>query len=116
MTISTAARRSEEVTRLLPRPLRVIVIAVLLLVVLVPVLYMGFSSVSSDLSVAGGALLPTDLRLDNYLRVWSTVDLSGGLANSVLVAGAVAGFCALVSVGSAYVLVRHTFRGRLTIL
>jgi multiple sugar transport system permease protein len=105
-----------DVRRLLPRPVQALVIAVLLLVVLGPVLYMVFSSVSSDLSVAAGAFLPTEWHPDNYLRVWSTVDLAGGLGNSLLVAGVVAAACAMVSVSSAYVLVRYSFRGRLTIL
>jgi trehalose/maltose transport system permease protein len=105
-----------EVNRLLPRPVQVTVIGVLLAVVLGPVLYMVFASVGSDLSVAAGVFLPPDLHLGNYLRIWSTVDLAGGLANSLLVAGAVAVLCALVSVGSAYVLVRYAFRGRLAIL
>lgn len=105
-----------DVTRLLPRPVQALVIAMLLLVVLGPVLYMVFASVGSDLSVAAGAILPTELHLDNYLRVWSTVDLAGGLGNSLLVAGVVAVACAMVSVSSAYVLVRYSFRGRLTIL
>ena len=105
-----------DVTRLLPRPVQTAVIAVLLVVVLGPVLYMLFASVSSDLSVAAGAFLPVGWRLDNYLRVWTTVDLAGGLANSLLVAGVIAVACAFVSVSTAYVLVRHAFFGRLTIL
>ena len=50
------------------------------------------------------------------MRIWSTADLAGGLINSVLVAGVVAVLCALVSLASAYVLVRFAFRGRLAIL
>ncbi|HEU5471011.1 MAG TPA: carbohydrate ABC transporter permease [Actinophytocola sp.] len=107
---------SNEVHRLLPRPVQALVIIVLLALVLGPVLYMVLASVGSDLSVAAGAVLPDALHLDNYLRIWSTVDLGGGLVNSLLVAGAIAALCAFVSVGSAYVLVRHAFRGRLTIL
>jgi multiple sugar transport system permease protein len=104
------------VSRLLPRPLQLLVVAVLLVVVLAPVSYVFFASVSSDLSVAQGAFLPTQLNFGNYLRIWSTVDLGGGLVNSLLVAGSVAIVCALVSMGSAYVLVRFGFRGRLTVL
>jgi trehalose/maltose transport system permease protein len=112
----TRRSRSDEVARLLPAPLRVAVLAVLLLAVLVPVLYMVFASVSSDLSVAAGAFWPTGLDLGNYSRIWTTTDLGRGLANSLLVAGGVAVLCALVSVLSAYVLVRFAFRGRLTVL
>jgi trehalose/maltose transport system permease protein len=84
--------------------------------VLVPVLYMVFASVSSDLSVAAGAFWPTELDLGNYTRIWTTTGLGRGLVNSLLVAGGVAVLCALVSVLSAYVLVRFAFRGRLTVL
>ncbi|AVT35940.1 carbohydrate ABC transporter permease [Plantactinospora sp. BB1] len=107
---------SGAVHRLLPAPLRVLVLAVLLVVVLAPVLYMVFASVSSDLSVAEGSFLPSSPDLGNYLRIWSTVELGRGLVNSLLVAGAVATACAFVALGSAYVLVRYAFRGRLAIL
>jgi multiple sugar transport system permease protein len=107
---------SADVTRLLPRPLLVAIIVVLLIVVLGPVLYMLFASVNSDVSVASGAFLPTELHLDNYLKVWSTVDLGTGLTNSVIICGAVAIVCAFLAVATAYVLVRYEFRGRLTFL
>jgi trehalose/maltose transport system permease protein len=108
--------RSAAVTRLLPRPLQAAVVVLLLLVVLAPVSYIFFASVSSDLSVAAGAYLPHHLDFGNYARIWSTVDLAGGLENSLLVAGTVAAVCALVSVGTGYVLVRFAFTGRVAIL
>jgi trehalose/maltose transport system permease protein len=108
--------RSAAVTRLLPRPLQATVVVLLLLVVLAPVSYIVFASVSSDLSVAAGTYLPRHLDLGNYVRIWSTVDLAGGLGNSLLVAGTVAAVCALVSVGTGYVLVRFAFTGRVAIL
>ena len=111
-----SGRPSADVTRLLPRPLLVAIIVVLLIVVLGPVLYMLFASVNSDVSVASGAFLPTELHLDNYLKVWSTVDLGTGLTNSVIICGAVAIVCAFLAVATAYVLVRYEFRGRLTFL
>jgi trehalose/maltose transport system permease protein len=103
-------------TGLLPRPLRVAVLTVLLLFVLFPVAYMLFASVSSDLSVAAGHFWPDRFDLGNYGRIWSTTALGRGLANSIVVAGAVAILCAFVSLLSAYVLVRFAFRGRLSIL
>jgi trehalose/maltose transport system permease protein len=116
MTTVPRRQRADAVTRLLPVPLRVLVLAVLLVFVLGPVLYMFFVSINSDLSVARGAFLPTSLHPGNYLRIWSTTDLGNGLLNSVLVAGCVAIACAFVSISSAYVLVRFAFRGRLAIL
>ncbi|MGG7464411.1 carbohydrate ABC transporter permease [Plantibacter sp. YIM 135347] len=109
-------RRDSDVTRLLPRPLLVTVVTVLLVVVLAPVLYILFASVNSDVSVANGAFFPTELHLDNYLKIWTTVDLSNGLLNSVLVCGAVAVVSAAIAVTTAYVLVRYAFKGRLTVL
>jgi len=110
------SRRTADVTRLLPRPLLVIIIVILLLVVLVPVSYIVFASINSDVSVASGAFFPTELHLDNYVKVWSTVALATGLFNSILVSGIVAIVCALLAVSTAYVLVRYSFRGRLTFL
>jgi trehalose/maltose transport system permease protein len=107
---------SPAVTRLLPRALQVTVVVLLLAVVLGPVSYIFFASVNSDLSVAAGAYLPHHFDLGNYARIWSTVDLVGGLGNSLVVAGTVAVVCALVSVGTGYVLVRFAFTGRVAIL
>ena len=113
---ASRSRRHSGVTRLLPRPLQVAVIALLLLLVLGPVGYMLSASINSDLSVAAGDLLPTDLDLGNYGRIWSTVDLAHGLVNSLVVSLCVAVVAGLVSVSGAYVLVRYAFLGRLTIL
>ncbi|MFD0818566.1 carbohydrate ABC transporter permease [Micromonospora zhanjiangensis] len=53
---------------------------------------------------------------ESYSRIWTTADLSGGIVNSIVV-------CALTAVASsalgtitAYVLVRYSFVGRLTVL
>jgi trehalose/maltose transport system permease protein len=108
--------RAEEVARMLPRPLRAVVLVLLLLLVGFPVVYMLFASVASDLSVAAGHFLPDRLDLVNYGRIWSTTALGRGLANSIVVAGAVAVLCAFVALLSAYVLVRFAFRGRLVVL
>ncbi|MEV4136363.1 carbohydrate ABC transporter permease [Dactylosporangium sp. NPDC049742] len=105
-----------DVQRLLPRSVQAVVIAVLLVFVLTPVLYMLFASVNDDLAVARGAFWPKSLHLDNYSKIWSTVDLGAGLGNSVIVAGSVAVVSALVAVATAYVLVRFQFLGRGLIL
>src|SRR5258706_8625326 len=86
-------RRPPEraILRVLPAPAQGIGVAVLLLIVLVPVVYVFLASISSDLSVAGGTFLPTKYDLTNYVKIWSTVDLTDGLINSLIVAGTVAG-------------------------
>jgi trehalose/maltose transport system permease protein len=108
--------RSDEVARMLPRPLRAVVLLLLLALVLGPVLYVIFASVSPDLSVAAGHFLPSRFEPANYAHIWSTVDLGEGLVNSLIVAGSVAVLCAFVSLLAAYVLVAFAFKGRLSIL
>ncbi len=109
-------KRDSSVTQLLPRPARAAVIVVLLAIVLVPLGYMFLASVNSDLSVAAGAFWPEQLDFGNYLKIWSTVELGGGLVNSLIVAGAVAVASALLATSTAYVLVRFSFLGRLAFL
>ncbi|WP_433086622.1 carbohydrate ABC transporter permease [Dactylosporangium sp. CA-052675] len=105
-----------DVQRLLPRWLQLLVIAGLLAATLAPVLYMLFASVNDDLAVARGDFWPSAFHPGNYAEIWDTVELGDGLLNSVLVAGSVAVVSALVSVATAYVLVRFTFFGRGLIL
>src|SRR3954447_12605165 len=105
-----------DTQRLLPRWLSTVVILVLLVFALTPVLYMLFASVNDDLAVARGDFWPRAFHPGNYAEIWDTVALGDGLANSVLVAGSVAVVSALVSVATAYVLVRFTFFGRGLIL
>ncbi|MBN9325831.1 MAG: hypothetical protein J0I87_02790, partial [Cellulomonas sp.] len=38
------------------------------------------AEVALDVSVAAGAFFPAELNFDNYINVWSTVDLGTGLA------------------------------------
>ncbi|RLP80905.1 carbohydrate ABC transporter permease [Mycetocola lacteus] len=108
--------RQAQIHRLLPKPLLIVILAALLVFSMVPVLYIFFASINSDLAVARGAFWPTELTFENYSKIWTTVDLGTGLVNSVLVAGGVAIVCAGLSVSTAYVLVRYAFRGRLLVL
>ncbi len=105
-----------DATTLLPPWLRRIVLAVLLVLVLAPCVYIVVSSVMPDLDVASGVLVPDTLTLRNWTAMWSTVPLVAGLTNSMIVCGAVAVVCALLAVGTAYALVRFTFVGRLSFL
>jgi multiple sugar transport system permease protein len=105
-----------EAHRLLPRPLLVAVTVVLLAIVLVPTLYILLASLNTDLGVAEGQFWPGTFTLDSYTRIWTTAALARGLLNSVVVCGLVAVASALLGTVTAYVLVRYTFFGRLTIL
>lgn len=122
-SITTGGRRQPrkrpydtDVTRLLPRWLLIVVIAVIIAFIAVPVLYILFGSVNSDVAVARGEYFPSEFTLSNYVEIWSTVALGEGLVNSMLTAGAVAVASAALAVSTAYVLVRFRFLGRLTIL
>src|SRR3954464_14355318 len=110
-----ARTSAKEAQRLLPRPLLAIITIVLCVVVVVPALYVVLASVNSDLGVASGEYWPSSFSLKSYGLIWSTADLATGLVNSVIVASVVAIASAILGTITAYVLVRYTFVGRITI-
>jgi multiple sugar transport system permease protein len=97
--------------RILPRSLQVVVIVVLLLFLL-PVVYMVIISLSPDIEAAAGALWPSTFVFRNYLDVWSTVDLAGGLLNSFIAAFSAGVIATFFGLGAAFCLTRFRFRGR----
>lgn len=105
-----------DATVLLPSWLRRVVLVVLGLIVVLPCLYIVVSSFSPDIDVANGVLVPGALTAANWNDMWSTVPLVAGLTNSLIVCGAVAVVSAVLAVGTAYVLVRFAFVGRLSFL
>ena len=105
-----------EATRLLPRPLLAALTVLLCAAVLVPVAYIVLASLNSDVGVASGEFWPSSFSLESYRKIWTTADLSTGIANSLIVCGVTAVASALLGTSTAYVLVRFRFRGRLTIL
>jgi ABC-type glycerol-3-phosphate transport system permease component len=107
---------SSDVFRLMPKPLVVVVTVVLCAMVLIPVLYIFLASLNTDVGVASGEFWPSTISGESYTKIWTTVGLGRALVNSIIVSGAVAIVCALLAVGTAYVLVRYTFVGRVTIL
>ena len=106
----------EAARRLLPTPLLAVLTAVLCLLVLVPILYIVLASLNTDQGVASGEFWPSTFSGVSYMQIWSTVDLAPALVNSLIVCGVTAIVSALLSVSTAYVLVRYAFWGRLTIL
>ncbi|HWU45541.1 MAG TPA: carbohydrate ABC transporter permease [Humibacter sp.] len=108
--------RHAEVTRLLPRGVLIAVIVVLCVLVVFPLAYVLFGSVNSDVGVARGEFLPSSFSLANFAGIWTTVGLAKGITNSLIVAGSTAVVSAALAVATAYVLVRFTFVGRVTIL
>ena len=71
---------------------------------------------NTDIGVAEGQFWPSSFSLESYAKIWTTANLATGLVNSLIVAGFTAVASALLGTITAYVLVRYTFRGRLTIL
>ena len=114
----TRAGRSaaDEAHRLLPRPLLVIVTVILCAMVVVPTAYIVLASLNTDIGVAEGEFWPSTFSLESYTRIWTTANLATGLLNSILVCALVAIASAMLGTITAYVLVRYTFRGRLSIL
>ena len=105
-----------EAHRLLPRPLLVIVTVILCAMVLLPTAYIVLASLNTDIGVAEGQIWPSTFSLESYTKIWTTANLATGLLNSIVVAGFTAVASALLGTVTAYVLVRYTFTGRLTIL
>jgi trehalose/maltose transport system permease protein len=105
-----------EAHRLLPRPLLVVVTVILCAMVLIPTAYIVLASLNTDLGVAEGQFWPSSFSLASYGKIWTTANLATGLINSIVVAGFTAVASALLGTITAYVLVRYTFFGRITIL
>lgn len=109
-------RATAGIAVLVPVWLRITVIVVILVIIALPLMYVVFGSVNSDLGVASGQYFPTSFTLGNYVKIWTTVGLANGMVNSILVAGSTAVVATIIATASAYVLVRFTFLGRMTIL
>jgi trehalose/maltose transport system permease protein len=107
---------ADEAHRLLPPPLLVIVTVVLCGMVVVPTAYIVLASLNTDIGVAEGQFWPSTFSLESYTKIWTTAHLATGLLNSILVCAFVAIASALLGTITAYVLVRFTFLGRITIL
>jgi len=111
-----ARRGASEAHRLMPRPLLVVVTVILCAMVAVPTLYIVLASLNTDVGVASGEFWPSTFTTESYSKIWTTVDLANGLANSLVVCSFVAVASAVIGTITAYVLVRYTFVGRVTIL
>lgn len=101
-----------DAQELLPPLLRWAVVAVLTIIIVVPLLYILLLSVTPDTEIGADQLIPSHWAVGNYLAMWSTVNLAGGLFNSLVIAGAASVVAVILAVGAAYVLDRFKFRGR----
>jgi multiple sugar transport system permease protein len=94
----------------------IIITVLLCALVLTPILYIFLASLNTDVGVASGEFWPSSFSLDSYSKIWDSVGLAKAIGNSLIVSGATAVVSALMAIGTAYVLVRFEFRGRLTVL
>src|ERR1700682_6536664 len=89
---------------ILPPWVRFLLIIVLATFVLIPVVYMFLLSVTPDIEINNGQLLPSHWAFENYVLMWSTINLAQGLFNSLLVSIMASSIAVFLAVGAAYVI------------
>lgn len=90
-----------------------IVLAVWLLVVLFPFLWLIYTSFKTDREIFFSPwLLPHTWQFDNYARAWVGAHIGTFFLNSVVVVAFSLAFTVLLSAMTAYVLARYEFPGR----
>lgn len=101
---------------ILPLWARLLAIIVLAAFVLVPVVYMLLLSVTPDIEINSGSLLPSHWAFDNYTQMWTTISLAQSLFNSLFVSLSASAIAVVLAIGAAYVITRFNFRGRVAYL
>lgn len=109
-------RNRYNTQEILPLWVRWLLIVLLAIFVLVPVGYILLLSVTPDIEVNGEHLLPSHWAFENYVQMWSTINLAQGLFNSVLISLVASTIAVILAVGAAYVITRFHFRGRIAYL
>ena len=105
-------KRRKDAQALLPSGVSIVARVFLTVIILVPIAYLLLLSVTPDVQVGTGDLLPTHWAFSNYLLMWSSVSLAQGLGNSLIISGIASIIAVILAVGAAYVLTRFTFLGR----
>ena len=105
-------KRRRDTQELLPAGVRIAARIFLTVMILVPIVYVLLLSVTPDVQVGTGKLIPTHWAFSNYLLMWSSVSLAQGLVNSLIISGIASVIAVILAVGAAYVLTRFTFLGR----
>jgi ABC-type glycerol-3-phosphate transport system permease component len=101
-----------DARELLPPPVRIGAIVCFVTVITLPITFMLLLSITPDSEIGAGRLIPSHWAFDNYAKMWSTVNLGRGLANSLMICGLSSTIAVIFAVGAAYVLSRFDFRGR----
>ena len=109
-------RYQRQPQEILPSWVRWLLIIGLAIFVLIPVVYMLLLSVTPDIEINNGSLLPTHWAFDNYVQMWSTINLAQGLFNSMLISMTASAIAVVLAIGAAYVITRFHFRGRIAYL
>jgi ABC-type glycerol-3-phosphate transport system permease component len=97
---------------LLPRPVRIVAITGFVVTITFPIAFMLLLSITPDSEIGAGRLIPSHWAFENDVKMWSTVNLGRGLANSLVICGLSSVIAVIFAVGAAYVLSRFDFRGR----
>lgn len=111
-TMRAARKKYRDAQAILPPPLRIIVTIILAIFILIPIVYMVLLSVTPDSQAGGEQLIPSHWAFDNYINMWSTVNLWQGLQNSLIISGIASIIAVILAVAAAYVITRFAFRGR----
>jgi ABC-type glycerol-3-phosphate transport system permease component len=109
-------RRAYSAERLLPPIVSRAGVAVLLVFIIVPVLYLIELAMSPNSTVALGGTDFRHLSFHNFSDMWSATSLLQGLINSVIIAGISAVLAVILGVAAAYPLARLSFRARKPLL
>lgn len=109
-------RRQRDPQEILSPPLRIAVTIILAILVLVPIAYTFLLSVTPDTEIGTDIVIPSHWAFDNYIQMWSTVNLGQGLLNSIIIAGTASVIAVILALGAAYIITRFQFRGRLPYL
>jgi ABC-type glycerol-3-phosphate transport system permease component len=107
------ARRSRphKPDELFPRSVGIAIRVLAAIFVAVPVVYMIVLSVSPEVDVSAGSLIPHVLDLSNYSSIWGDSDLLRGFVNSIVICGGAAIVAVIVATAGAYPLARYKFFG-----
>jgi ABC-type glycerol-3-phosphate transport system permease component len=115
--IQAIQRRAHETVSRLAVPrlgLRAGTYAVLVLLAVIeafPLVWMLITAVKERREVFDGSFLPSELRLDNFPRVWAAIDAPTHLVNSLIVTGMTIAVVVTVATLAGYAFARLRFRG-----
>jgi trehalose/maltose transport system permease protein len=100
------------VPRLIRRSAFLLLVAAIVLYAVFPFYWAVVSSLRTGQALFSTALLPTDLRFDNYVAVFAEQPFGRNILNSLLVAGLTVALSLVLAVPASYALGRVAFRGR----